>query len=134
MRMHRFLCMASDAERFMVLSPVVVFLPVHMVSVKVFVVRGLTQINPTFLVFAPPDIFRSVAPTGFTKPDAVVVDRRGIVGVQWQGCDLIFRVRSKVFFDRKGIIYLLVVPVMFVSFVLQVSEAQHAYFKSAYFL
>ena len=83
MHMHRLLCMAADAKRFMILSPVIMFLPAHMVSVKVFVVGRMTQINPTCFVLACPAMFRSVAGTRFPKADAILVERRRIVGMQW---------------------------------------------------
>src|SRR6267142_212379 len=108
--MHRFLCVTADTKSFMILSPVIMFLRVHMVSVKVFVVGGVIEINPTFFVFARPAMFRSVAGTGFSKADAILVERRRIVGMKWQGSNVIFRVGCKVFIKREGSVNLLVTP------------------------
>ena len=83
MRVHWFLCMAADAECLVILSPVIIFLRVYMMSMQVFVVGGVTEINPAFLGFACPVIFRSVARTGFPKATAIVIEWRSIVGMQW---------------------------------------------------
>jgi hypothetical protein len=83
--MHRFLSMAANAECLVILFPVVEFSRVYMMSIEVFVVRGITEIHSALLVFASPTIFCSVARTGFPKATVIVVDWCSIVSVQRQG-------------------------------------------------
>jgi hypothetical protein len=111
-RVHRFLCMAADAECFMILSPIIIFLCVYMVRVQVFVVGRMAQINPTFFVFTHPAMFRSVARTCFSKANSIVVERRSIVGMHWQDGNEIFGVSRKIFIKRKSAVDLLAVPII----------------------
>ena len=106
MRMHRLFSMAENAQRLMVFRPVIVLLSVYVMGVQVFLVGGVAQINPALSVFAPPTIFRSVARTGFSKADAVVVDWRRIVGMEWQSGNLILRISCKILTKQEVLINL----------------------------
>jgi hypothetical protein len=133
-RVHRFLGMAVDAECLVILLSVVIFLRVYVVSMQVFVIRGMTEINPAFLVLASPVIFRSVARTDFPKAAAIVVQWRSIVGMQWQGGHEIFRVSPEIFIKRKSSIDLSAALTIYlaVPFVRQPRKAPLAYFQFAY--
>jgi hypothetical protein len=132
--MHRFLCMTANAECFIVLSPVIMFLPVHMMSVKVFAVGGLSEINATFFIFARPAMFRSIARTGFPEATVIVVQWRSIVGMQWRSGNLIVRISCKILTELKVVTNLrpglIVHPV--VHFIRYPNKAVPTYFKFAY--
>jgi len=102
---HQFFCMATDTQRFVILSPVIIFLGVHMVRMQVFAVNGVTEINPTFFVLADPAISRSMARTDFAKTNAIMVQWRGIVRMRWQRSKKSVWFIAKIFIERKGSVY-----------------------------
>jgi hypothetical protein len=108
MGMHWFLCMTVDAECLVIISAIIISLCVYMMSMHVFVVGGVAEIH--WAVFASPAIFRSIAMAGLAKAIAIFVERSSIVGVQWQGCDLIFRMSREILLKSEGVVDFLVVP------------------------
>ena len=82
-------------------------------SMQVSVAAGVTEINPAFLVFACPVIFRLVTRTGFPKAATIVVEWRSIVGMPWQDGNEIFGVSRKIFIKRKSAIDLLALPIVY---------------------
>src|ERR1700730_7691671 len=102
MRVHRFLCMAADAECPVILFTVVVLLGVYMMCMQVFTDGEVTKIDPALFVFAGPTMFRSVACTRFLKTIAIAVEWRSMLGMQWQSRYKIFRINSKKITQGKG--------------------------------
>jgi hypothetical protein len=131
---HRLFGMAADAECLVILFPVIIFLRVYMVSMQVFVVRGMTEVNPAFLIFACPVIFCSVTRTDFPEATAIVVQWRSIVGVLWQGGHEIFRVSPEIFIKRESSIDFSAALTIYlaVAFIRQLREAPPAYFQFTY--
>jgi len=86
-----------------------------MMSMQIFAAGWMTEIYPA--IFASPAIFRSIPLTGFAKANAVSVEWRSVIGVQWQGPYLISEICGKIFFKSKSIIYAPIVSMIFVSFI-----------------